>query len=216
MKNSRQSGQAMLELLFLLIGFVSLFLGLVFVCGLSDGDIGIFLKARNNAELLASDSKSSGLDGLEFGAVKHGSYNVYGKNEELVFSPLDYTGRSANNTINLFPSSFYSAKDSVLSNDNKDYTLQAEMKEWKDFRPSGNGLFKADFVTDLTDKNALDAASLVSAVSTSQSSVTTIPGEYSRDFYSGLATWLGLRISGSTLRNASGNRVYMPIFSRGK
>ena len=216
MKNSSQSGQAMLELLFLLIGFVSLFLGLVFVCGLSDGDIGIFLKARNNAELLASDSNSSGLDGLEFGAVKHGSYNVYGKNEELVFSPLDYTGRSANNTINLFPSSFYSAKDSVLSNDNKDYTLQAEMKEWKDFRPSGNGLFKADFVTDLTDKNALDAASLVSAVSTSQSSVTTIPGEYSRDFYSGLATWLGLRISGSTLRNASGNRVYMPIFSRGK
>ena len=216
MRNSRQSGQAMLELLFLLSGFVSLFLGLVFVCGLSDGDIGIFLKARNNAELTASGSDPARLGGLEFGAVKHGSYDIYGKSEELVFSPTDYTGKSANNTINLFPSSFYSAKDSVLQNDDPDYIHQAEIKGWKDFRSSGNGLFRADFVTDLTDKNALDAASLVSAVSTSQSSVTTIPGEYSEDFYSGLATWLGLRISGSTLRNASGNRVYMPIFSRGK
>ena len=216
MKNSHQSGQAMLELLFLLIGFVSLFFGLVFVCGLSDGDIGIFLKARNNAELTASGSNPTRLDGLEFGATRHGSYDIYGKDEELVFSPQDYTGKTANNTINLFPSSFYSAKDSVLSKDDQDYKLQAEMKEWKNFRSSGNGLFRADFVTDLTDKNALDAASLVSAVSTSQSSVTTISSEYSHDFYSGLATWLGLRISGSTLRNATGNRVYMPIFSRGK
>ena len=99
MRNSRQSGQAMLELLFLLIGFVSLFLGLVFVCGLSDGDIGIFLRARNNAELLASDSNSSRLNGLEFGAPRHGSYDIYGRDEELVFSPQDYTGKSANNTI---------------------------------------------------------------------------------------------------------------------
>ena len=209
-----ESGQATLELLILLIGFVSLFLGLVFVCGLADGDIGILLSARNNAELLASGSVSNTVRGPEFGAVTHGTHEIYEKEEALVFSPQDYVGKNINNTIDEFPAAFSSQKDSVLSDDHRDYKLQAEMKEWKNIRDAGNGVFKADFVSDLSTKNALEAADLVSATSSGQSGITTLSGKNSADFFSGFIKWFGVQISSSALKSAPGNRVYMPQFSQ--
>ena len=208
-----ESGQATIELLVLLIGFVSLFLGLVFVCGLADGDIGILLNARNNAELLASGSGSNTVTGPEFGAVTHGTHEIYSKEEYLVFSPQDYVGKTINNTIDEFPAAFSSQHDSVLSDSNRNYRLQAEMKEWKNIRNAGNGVFKADFVSGLSTKNALEAADLVSATSSERSVVTTLSGKNSDDFFSGFIKWFGIRLSSSALKRAPGNRVYMPLFS---
>ena len=88
------------------------------------------------------------------------------------------------------------------------------MKEWKNIRNAGNGFFKADFVSDLVSDNALSAARLVSATSGNRSSVTTVSGSYSHDFFSGFARWFGISISDDTLKRASGNRVYMPVLSR--
>ena len=51
---NRESGQATLELVTLLIGFIAVFLGLIFICSLADSDINILLDARNNAELRAA------------------------------------------------------------------------------------------------------------------------------------------------------------------
>ena len=209
----KESGQATLELLVLLIGFVSLFLGLVFVCGLADGDIGILLSARNNAELLASGSGSNTVSGPEFGAVTHGTHEVYEKEETLVFSPQDYVGKTINNTIDEYPAAFSSQNDSVLSDSNQNYRLQAEMKDWKNIRTAGNGVFKADFVSDLSTKNALEAADLVSATSSERSAVTTLSGKNSNDFFSGFIKWFGIQLSSSALKRAPGNRVYMPLFS---
>ena len=208
------SGQATLELLVLLIGFVSLFLGLIFVCGLADGDIGILLSARNNAELSAAVRNANTAAGPEFGNVFSGTHDIYGKDERLVFSPKDYTGRSPANTLAEFPASFYKPEDSVLKDTHTDYKLQAEMKEWKNIRNAGNGSFKADFVSGLVNDNALSAARLVSATSGNLSSVTTVSGSNSSEFFSGFARWFGINISRDTLKRASGNRVYMPVLSR--
>lgn len=213
-KFDSQSGQATLELLVLLIGFVSLFLGLIFVCGLADGDIGILLSARNNAELSAAVRNANTASGPEFGNVFNGTHDIYNKDERLVFSPTDYTGRSPENTIAEFPSHFYKPEDSVLRDTHNDYKLQAEMKEWKNIRNAGNGFFKADFVSDLVNDNALSAARLVSATSGNLPSVTTVSGCKSCDFFSGFAQWFGINISDDTLKRASGNRVYMPVLSR--
>ena len=213
-KFDSQSGQATLELLVLLIGFVSLFLGLIFVCGLADGDIGILLSARNNAELSAAVRNAYTASGAEFGSVFNGTHDIYNKDEKLVFSPTDYTGRSPENTIAEFPSHFYKPEDSVLRDSDNDYKLQAEMKEWKNIRNAGNGFFKADFASDLVNDNALSAARLVSATSGDLSSVTTVSVFYSHDFFSGFARWFGINISSDTLKRASGNRVYMPVLSR--
>ena len=213
-KFDSQSGQATLELLVLLIGFVSLFLGLVFVCGLADGDIGILLSARNNAELSASVRNADYAAGPEFGSVFSGSHDIYSRSENLIFSPQDYTGRSPANTLAQFPSSFYSAEDSVLRDSGSDYKLQAEMKDWKNIRNAGNGFFKADFASSLVSDNALSAARLVSATSEDLSSVTTVGCKCSGDFFSGFSKWFGIRISSDTLQRASGNRVYMPVLTR--
>ena len=213
-KFHHQSGQATLELLVLLIGFVSLFLGLVFVCGLADGDIGILLKARNHAELAAAGSNPMTVGGAEFGNVNSGTHDIYEKDERLIFSPKDYTGRSPNNTLKEFPAAFSSQQDSVLSDTHTDYKLQAEMKEWKNFRDAGNGFFRSDFVNSIDTGNGLSAARLVSAESSGASCVTTVPCCGTNDFFSGLAKWFGISISCDSLQRASGNRVYMPVFSK--
>ena len=164
--------------------------------------------------MAASGKISNTVAGPEFGTVRHGTHDIYSKGEELVFSPQDYTGRTANNTIEKFHPAFFQPEDSVLRDEHEDYKLHAEMKAWKDFRNAGNGLFSADFVTGLDTKNAFGTAELVSATSSATSSVTTVSGQYSQDFFSGFAKWFGLRVSSDTLIRAPGNRVYMPVFSK--
>ena len=218
-KRNFQSGQAITELVVLLIGFVAVFLGLVFVCGLSDGDINIFLLARNRAELAAAGDSSAAVSGAEFGSPENYGHTVYSVSEPLVFSPRDTAARRASNSLDGFPGAFSSGDVSEPADTDSDYQLQAKMNSWKKLSDAGNGALSSDFVTDLTLMNALDAACLVSGRASSVGENTLVNSSAQkpetadalrRAFFS----WFGVRFSGRTLVEAPGNRVYMPVFSR--
>ena len=221
MKNGkkRQSGQALTELVILLLGFVAVFLGLLFVCGLSDGDINIFLLARNEAELAAAGNSPAASAGAEFGTVENYRHGIYSVPEPLVFSPRDTVDRRASNSIDTFPGAFSDASVSEPDDQDSDYQLQAKMNSWKKLSDAGNGALSSDFVTDLSLHNALSAADLVAGRASGIGENALVnssahkPGTATalhRTFFS----WFGVRFSGRALADAPGNQVYMPVFSR--
>jgi len=214
-----QSGQALTELMILLIGFVAVFLGLLFVCGLSDGDINIFLLARNQAELTAAGGSPSAAAGAEFGTAENYRHDIYSVPEPLVFSPRDTVDRRASNSIDGFPGAFSASDASDPEDRDGDYRLQAKMNSWKKLSDAGNGALSSDFVTDLTLHNAFSAADLVAGRASGVGENTLVnssaqkPGTAEalrQTFFS----WFGVRFSGRALIDAPGNQVYMPVFSR--
>lgn len=210
--SKKESAQATVELVVLLLGFISVFLGLILVCGLADSDISVLLQARNKAEKNAANSVLT-VGGAEFGSLRSGTHDVYDTSEELVFSPQDYVGRSFNNSLKAFhpelnkKTEFETVKPAV-------YTQQAELKEWKSLRNADQKLFISDFVPSLSNKNALEAAVLVSGTAQSMESPFLISGCASCSFAAGLSSWFGLKVEPENLKYAAGNRVYMPLFSR--
>lgn len=221
MKNKRnfQSGQAITELVVLLIGFVAVFLGLLFVCGLADGDINIFLTARNQAELAAAGSPPAAVSGAEFGSPVNDPVKIYSVGEPLVFSPRDIPSRRASNSLDGFPGAFTDESVSAPGGTDNDYLLQAKMKRWKSLKNAESGAFSSDYVTDLTLMNSLDAADLVSGRASGVAENTLLSNSAQKAgtadaLHRTFLSWFGVRFSGSALVNAPGNRVYMPVFSR--
>lgn len=211
--SKKESAQATVELVVLLLGFISVFLGLILICGLTDSDISVLLQARNNAERTASGSGSLTVGGAEFGSVRHGTHSLYETDEELTFSPQDYVGRNVSNTLNAFYPELN--KRTEFANPGPAvYTQQAEMKEWKSLRDVDNQLFTSDFVPFLNNKNALDTAFLVSGTAHNIASPFLVSGCDTCGFTGSLSSWFGLKVVPDNLKYASGNRVYMPVFSR--
>ncbi|MBQ9502436.1 MAG: hypothetical protein IJU70_09795 [Lentisphaeria bacterium] len=221
MKDRRnlQSGQAITELVILLIGFVAVFLGLLFVCGLADGDINIFLIARNRAELAAAGSPSAAVSGAEFGSPAHDRIDIYSADEPLVFSPRDTPNRRASNSLDGFPGAFTDESVSAPESTDNDYLLQAKLKRWKSLKNAGHGAFASDYVTDLALINALEAADLISGRASGVSENTLLSNSAQKAgtadaLHRTFLSWFGVKFSGNALVNAPGNRVYMPVFSR--
>ena len=209
-KRKQESGQAILELLVLVGGFMLLFLGLIFVCGLTDADIVIFLRARNNAELQAASGTSLVAGGSEFSSVSHGELSLYESKETLAFSPTDYVGSSPNNTLKSFHPEL-NKKTEFEKTPLPEYALQAEIKQWKSLRDADDKVFISDFVPSLSTKNALHTAFLVSGKAPLSAAGGTLV-----TWCSCLACnpWVKINVSAETLVEAQSNKVYMPLFSR--
>ena len=218
-KRDLQSGQAITELVMLLIGFAAVFLGLLFVCGLADGDIGIFLSARNQAELAAAGTAPVAVSGAEFGTPENDFVRIYSSEDALVFSPRDAPRRRASGSLDSFSGAFSDESVSVPDDSDGDYLLQAKLKGWKSLKSAGQGAFLSDCVTDLTLMNALDAACLVTGRASGVPENTLLidsaqkPGT-SEALRRTFLSWFGVKFSGRALVGAPGNQVYMPVFSR--
>ena len=221
MKNNRHSeqGQAIIELVMLLFGFTIVFLGLVFISGLSDADLYAFTQARNDAELTASDTREGTPPRLaEFGVVKRFKPDIYKDSDYLDFSPMDRTGYVQGNTIGSFPSAFTNGAVSEPGKFSNDYFVQAKLEEWKDMRNADTQVFKADFVTGLANLNARGAADLVAGRAKNINNVTTLNSLHHRAgtvnaLYRTFQRLFGVRITPRMLEDAPGNVVYMPVFS---
>lgn len=214
-----QSGQATFELMTLLIGFVAVFLGLIFVCGLADSDLEIFLRARNRSELAASGSVQNVPGGLEFGNTTFYEHDIYTESGSIAFSPQDTVSRVAKNSISTFPAGFSDPQYSRPDQQNNPYFLQAKMEKWKPLQQVESSTFHSDFVTPLVKYNAFDAADLVSGTSERVNQVSILNPAHQKPgttdaLYRAVYKWFGVRISAGTLENAPGNRVYMPVFNR--
>ena len=93
------------------------------------------------------------------------------------------------------------------------------MEKWKPLQQVESSTFQNDFVTPLSEYNAFDAADLVSGISERVNPVSLLNPAHQKPgttdiLYRTVYQWFGVRISGGTLENAPGNRVYMPVFNK--
>ena len=215
---NRESGQATLELVTLLIGFIAVFLGLIFICSLADSDINILLDARNNAELRAAAENPTASAGAEFATSSNGVHDIYNDSTVMTFSPQDLPNYTAGNTISNFPSAFTDRSYSVPSSGSNIRDQHAKLEAWKNFNAVDSNVFRNDFASGLSMQNALEAAQLVSGTSDGKNQLSLInsshqkPGTAQR-LRNTFFTWFGVRVSDNALKNVPGNRVYMPVLN---
>ena len=93
-KRNKQSGQALMELLVLLLSFVICFLGLLLIMGFSIANIEILSDAKFNAEKSAQNV-TFGSDGKDIHKWKYTFYEAI--SEYIPFLPLDEPGGLQNN-----------------------------------------------------------------------------------------------------------------------
>ena len=211
---SQESGQATLELVVLLIGFIAVFLGLAFVSGLADSDLDILLRARNNAENAAANAVDTQRIGMEFGESQQYRPDIYSQSRELIFSPMEEKLYRSGNTIESFPDAFNTPVNSVPDETSAEYLHQAKLEKWKSFSGIAGNAFRADYVTGLSGENARGTANMVVGSVSGVNAVSTLTRVRNRKALDeSFQKFFGVRIRASALENAPGNQVYMPVIS---
>lgn len=108
-KKNRQSGQALMELLVLLLSFIICFLGLLLIMGMSIANIEAFADAKFNSERSAQNV-DHGSDGKD---VRRWIYTFYAAiNDYIPFLPLDKPG-GVHGDLDSFNQEFNNANYSI-------------------------------------------------------------------------------------------------------
>ena len=99
--NNSQQGQAIMEMVIIMVALVSCIIGMFVVMSLSFANIELLMTSKTNAEFNAYD-KSHGNDGQE---IKQWEYTVWGNKEtgtKIPFSPHDKIDKQRANLSNLY------------------------------------------------------------------------------------------------------------------
>ena len=229
-----QSGQATMEFVAILIGFVALMLGIIFVSGLSLSSNKMLMSARNNAERLARhsnyDAAAQGLEYLNWTKTKVKLYD--NKSIDIPFGLNDEITRKDYNSIfdskDALTNSLYSGDESLEIKKELKSTKYYDYKDWvgpNKFSPlSNNTVLNNDFFDAVTTSNALEAARLIQGEHDNDIAlISTINSKHQQDasfnkssnaaqaLYDTFEKLVGVRLSKKKLDNSRTNRVYMPI-----
>ena len=187
---SSQSGQATTEMVFMLLGFAILLLGLIFTMSLEIFNTRTLLDSKYETERsvnLVSSTVHSG-NGRE---IRGWDYDN-GIPFTLQDQPLYHTGNEmAKAQTNL---------DTNVDSNGSNYAY-----EWVKLKEFPNGKFTADYKE--RDQNAMTAANLITRRGDPEGRMLTarLP-----ELFTSLAKLMGVKIDYDNLRNNPSNRVFMP------
>ncbi len=202
----RESGQATIELAVLLIGFVAMVLGVVFISALCVNSNKALLLAKRDAEKAARIDGNAPLDNLrEITTWSYGSFR-YGANEssQIPFTAADTPRYSTVSTISPADSQFRTAGDA--RNEHYNY-------EWKS--PSAfDSSLQSDFTGDLG--STAFAAKLVRGRAGSRgiSFDQFIDGrrDHAKSAMRGAyLAWFGIRVDEQDIIDSRANQVFLPV-----
>ena len=185
-----QSGQATTEMVFMLLGFVILLLGLLFTMSLEIYNTRVLLASKYETERLADsvnpDQRSSSNRELRGWEYRNG----------IPFTMSDTPVYSAAGEVNEAWEALSMASDSNADN---------YVYDWVTLRDFTNGKFTADYKE--RDPNAIAAANLVTKRGEPSGRILTarLP-----ELHKALGKVLKLRINYDNLENNPSNRVYLP------
>ena len=230
-----QSGQATMEFVAMLIGFIALILGIIFVSGLSLSSNKMLMSARNNAERLARHSNyDAAAQGLEYQYWTKTKVKLYDNKSsiDIPFGLNDEVTRKDYNSIidskNALANPVYSGDESLEIKNESKSTKYYDYKGWvgpNEFSPLSNKtVLNNDFFEAVTTSNALDAARLIRGEHDNDIAlISTINSKHQQDasfnkssnaaqaLYDTFEKLVGVRLSKKKLDNSRTNRVYMPI-----
>jgi hypothetical protein len=186
---SSQSGQATTEMVFMLLAFVIVLLGLIFTLSLEIFNTRVLLdsKFRTERASSAANARHNG-SGQDIRGWEYANGIPFTLKDEAVHRG---TGEMAQSHFDLGISS---------DSDGKNYAY-----EWVKLQGFPHGKFTADYRE--RDNSARAAADLVTQKGDAQGRMLTkgLP-----ELYTALGSLLGLRINDDNLRNNPSNRVYLP------
>ena len=226
-----QRGQATFEFVAMLIGFVALILGIIFVTGISLSSNKMLISARNNAEKLSRYSDYEvGAKGSEYGSWTREKINLYNDNSsiEIPFSLADrvtYKGEnSISNTLDTLNNPQYSVDKSLdPNNPNSVSTKYYQYKNWVGPDRFSSSLNNNFFNTTI-NSNARDAARLIKGEHNNDIPLVAIidsqdqqnasfnkSSNAAQALYDAFEKLVGVRLNKKKIENSITNRVYMPI-----
>ena len=219
------SGQATMELAVLLIAFTAMILGIVFIGGVGIARNEALLDAKVAAEVVSrSTGAAATMSGSEYENWSYTALDLYGDGGgSIPFSALDRARRGDGNSIGRSADEFHLASRSEPGEriaDGMIFTYDYEFKSLENFDAS---LFEHDFATGLRGGgNALDAAELVSSVSSERNPVALIDSRNQRGsknsaadaasmLHRSFTTWFGVRFDRFSTAADVSSRVAMPL-----
>ncbi|MBQ9753515.1 MAG: hypothetical protein IJV93_02055 [Lentisphaeria bacterium] len=189
-KRIRQRGQATTEMVFMLLGFVILLLGIIFTLSLEIFNTRVLLDSKYRTERSVHFDNAS----LNSGAGKE----IKGWDYENGI-PFTLNDRAA------YGSAGEMTESEVRLGSDVDSRTQDYAYEWVRTGGFSKGGFKADFRG--RDQSSVSAANLISRQgdAVGYSLAAKFP-----ELHTALANLLGLKINYDKLRNNPSNRVYLP------
>lgn len=203
--HSQNSGQAILELLIMLIAFASCMLGVIFVCGLSIGNIELLLNARTNADLSAH-GESTGNAGSEISNWRYTTIKDSQGNRHDVPFLLNDRAYNQGDNLALFNQEINN-KDYSASNDPNNSSNYI-FGSFNSFEPLTN----VNFATLTPIKGSL-AAALHKGTGNIKNTVITIDKSNISNhekLFEAMEILSSSTIDTDKIRHAISNQVYMP------
>ena len=187
---SSQSGQATTEMIFMLLGFAILLLGLIFTMSLEIFNTRTLLDSKYETDRLASYSNSA-FHGANSKEIKGWDYDN-GIPFTLNDNPIYHSSGE-------MTKAHFDLGTNVDSN-GKNYAY-----EWVRLKEFPNGKFNADYKG--RDQNSIDAANLVTRKGDPEGRLLTarLP-----ELVTAFARLVGVKIDYDNLRNNPSNRVFLP------
>lgn len=202
-----ESGQAITELVVMLVALLAVILGTIFVGALSMTDNDVLLTAKRNAERSARILNGEPIlaDGREITRWEYGSVRFPDRTKAVIpFSALD---RMQSTEISSIRSGAWQFGTELYSESDGRY-----LYEWKSPAEFDRDAMPDDFTATLD--NARAAAALVVGRAASDDAGDHFYRGYrdnaSAAMRSAFYTWFGIKISDSALRRSPSNAVYMP------
>ena len=189
-RTSSQSGQATTEMIFMLLGFAVLLLGILFTLSLEIFNTRVLMDSKYQTERSVNFANAS-LHGGTGRELKGWDYDN-GIPFTLKDQPVYHSGGEV--TEGWFALGSRTASGAV----NYEY-------DWRALRDFTRGEFKADYKE--STQSAISAANLITRQGESEGRSLTakLP-----ELYSALANLLGVKINYDNLTNNPSNRVYLP------
>lgn len=189
-RNASQSGQATTEMVFMLLGFAVLLLGLVFTLSLEIFNTRTLLDSKYETERAVNKIHSSTLigTGQEIRGWEYANGIPFTLSDQAVY-------RSGGEV-----SQAYVNMDTPVDSNAQHYTY-----EWVKLGEFPNGKFTADYRE--REQNAMSAAHLITFKGDPQGRLLTAKFP---ELYTAFANLLGLKVDHDNLRNNPSNRVFLP------
>jgi hypothetical protein len=189
-RTSSQSGQATTEMVFMLLGFAVLLLGIIFTLSLEIFNTGVLIDSKYETERSVNFENAS-LHGGAGRELKGWDYDN-GIPFTLKDQPLYHSGGEVTEA--------WEALSSDAASGAAGYTY-----EWRPLKEFTKGEFKADYKE--STQSAISAANLITRQGEHEGRRLTakLP-----ELYSALANLLGVKINYDNLTNNPSNRVYLP------
>ena len=203
MKKISEKGQAIAELLVMLVALTMIVLGLIYVGGITLNSNRLLLDARNQAQQLSRSAATDDANGREIAGWVYGSSLQLNDSKTIPFSANDRIVYESNGLLG-------SAGDDLAGQSHSDNTDFV----WTNLNRKVHSGFDGDFST--IAETARSAAGLVSAIGDTQSAVYNNLDNGKKNPASGRTMrktfweWFGVKLDSDTLRLLPANRVYLP------